>query len=119
MVGLGYEIWITYLHTLALVYAEDIEAMTFAPFVTESFPPTVEFLTAMARAVDDGDYPPDLGPLRTHAALVDDLIQARLARGVDAERLQHVKALVDRRVAEGHGGDGFACLFETIKESSS
>lgn len=116
LIGLSYEIWIAYLHTLALVGAENVDAMTFAPSATEVLTPTIGLLTEFARAADDGNYPAVAGPLSTHAALMDDLIDTWQARDIDVERLKQVKTLIDRRVAEGHGTDGFSSLIETIKK---
>jgi hypothetical protein len=56
------------------------------------------------------------GRRRSHAALMDDLIGTWRARGIDVERLKHVESPIDRRVAEGHGADGFSSLIEAIKE---
>ena len=116
LIGLSYEIWIAYLHTLALVGAENVDATTFAPSATGVLTPTIGLLTEFARAADDGNYPAVAGPLGTHAALMDDLIDTWQARDIDVERLKHVKTLVDRRVAEGHGADGFSSLIEEIKK---
>ncbi len=114
LVGLSYEIWIAYLDTLAFVGAENVDATAFAPSATEVLTPTLELLTEFARAADAGDYPPVAGTLGTHAALMDDLINTWQARDVDVERLKHVKTLTDRRVAEGHGEDGFSSLIEAV-----
>ncbi len=119
LVGLSYEIWIAYLDTLALVGAESVDATTFAPSATEVLTPTLDLLTEFARAADTGDYPAIAGHLSTHAALMDDLIETWQERDIDVERLKHVKALIDRRVAEGHGADGFSSLFEPIKEEGT
>lgn len=115
IVGLCYETWISYLDTLALVGTDGVEASTFAPFATGMFTAMTGLMTAMARAVDDGHYPPDSGTLVVHQALMDDLIDTWESRNVDATRLRHVKALVDRRVAEGHGANGFSSLIEIIR----
>lgn len=119
LIGLSYEIWIAYLHTLVLVGAESIDATTFAPSATEVLIPTIELLTEMARAVDDRHHPAVAGALSTHAALMDDLIATWQARDIDVERLKHVQTLVERRVAEGHGADGFSSLIEAIKKPST
>lgn len=115
LIGLGYETWIGYLRTLALVAAECVDATAFAPFATGMFEASHDLLTAMARAVDTGQHPPAAGPLSVHAALMDDLIQTRQARGIDAETLKEVKDLIDRRVADGRGADGFSSIIETIR----
>jgi len=116
LVGLSYEVWVSYLHTLALVGAENVGAMTFAPSANGVLTPTLDLLTEFARAADAGDYPPVAGPLSTHAALMDDLIDAWRAREVDTGRLEYVKALIDQRVAEGRGAEGFSSLIEPIND---
>ncbi len=116
LIGLSYQIWIAYLDALALVGAENVDATAFAPSATGVLTPTVGLLEAFARAVDAGDHPPIAGPLSTHAALMDDLIDSWRARGIDVGRLEHVKSLVDRGVAEGHGSDGFSSLIGAVKE---
>lgn len=116
LVGMSYEIWVSYLHTLALVGAENVRATAFAPAANSVLTPTLGLLTEFARAADEGDYPPVAGPLSTHAALMDDLIAARRAHDVDTGRLEYVKTLIDRRVAEGRGADGFSSLIEKIND---
>jgi len=116
LIGLSYEIWISYLHVLVLVGAEDVRAATFAPSATSLLTPTLDLLTEFARAADEGDYPAIAGPLGTHAALMDDLIDTWQARDIDVGRLKYVKALIDRRVAEGRGSEGFSSLVEAIND---
>ncbi|WP_436791895.1 hypothetical protein [Yinghuangia sp. YIM S10712] len=71
-------------------------------------------LIAIAKAVASGEYPPDLGPLRVQAALMDDRIGLRESVGVEAVGMRQVKELMDRRIADGHGGQGFWSLFELL-----
>lgn len=114
LIGLSYEVWIAYLDTLAFVGAEDVQATAFAPSATAVLAPTLGLLEEFARAADEGDYPPVAGPLSTHAALMDDLIETRRARGVDVGRLGRVKSLIDQRVSEGCGAEGFSSVIEAI-----
>ncbi|QBI19609.1 hypothetical protein ER308_08635 [Egibacter rhizosphaerae] len=94
---------------------EGIDVASFTPLVTEVLTEMVGFLPELAREIDEAVYPPDLGPLRTQAALMGDLIENREARGVDAQGLRHVQPLMNRRVASGHGEDGFSSLIEEIR----
>lgn len=112
--ALGYELLIGYLHTVALFGAEGIDAPTFTPVVAEVIGDIVAFLPVLADAIDDRTYPPDLGPLRTQAAIMGDLVDTREARGVDAEQLRQVQALMRRRVAAGHGDQGFSSIVEEL-----
>ncbi|RKS06561.1 3-hydroxyisobutyrate dehydrogenase-like beta-hydroxyacid dehydrogenase [Nocardiopsis sp. Huas11] len=113
-VALGYEMLIGFLHVLALVDAEGGDVAAFAERaagLVTGYPP---LLTSIGEAVRDGDYPPDLGPLRVQAALMDDMIDHRESVGVEAVRMREVKDLMDRRIADGHGGQGFSSLFALL-----
>lgn len=112
--GVGFELWISYLHTAATFRAEGIDAAEFTPLLAEITTQMVELFPMLATAIDESSYPPDIGPLRVQAAMMGDLIDVRERRGVDAERLRHVAALMRRRLDAGHGDQGFASLFEEV-----
>lgn len=116
-VAVSYELLIGFLHTLRLVQAEGVDVVEFAERAAALVAMHPPLLTTMAKAVGDGDHAPDLGPLTVQAALMDDLIGHREARGVDAVRMREVKRLMDRRIAEGHGDQGFSSLFESLSVS--
>lgn len=118
-VAVGYELLLGFLHTLRLVRAEGFDVAEFAERVAGSVAAYPALLTAIGRAVRDGDYPPDLGPLHVQAALMDDLISHRESVGVEAARMREVKHLMDHRIAEGHGHQGFSSLFEEIPDHRS
>ncbi|MFG2090804.1 MULTISPECIES: NAD(P)-dependent oxidoreductase [unclassified Spirillospora] len=115
-VATGYELLIGFLHTLRLVQAEGVDPAEFAERVAESmaagYPPLI---TAIGKAVRDGEFPPDLGPLSVQAALMDDLIDHRRSLGVDVTRMREVKTLMDERIAAGHGHEGFSSLFAQLR----
>ncbi|OLT32367.1 oxidoreductase [Actinomadura sp. CNU-125] len=115
-VAVSYELLVGYLHTLRLVQEEGVDVVEFAERVAVSIPAYPPLLTGMARAVKSGEYAPDLGPLRVQAALMDDMIDHRESVGVEAVRMREVKKLMDRRIADGHGDQGFSSLFELLAE---
>ena len=102
-VAVGYELLIGFLHTLHLVRKEGVDPAGFAERVAESVTGYPALLTMIGRAVRDGEYPPDLGPLSVQVALMDDLVQHRESRGVDTVRMREVRELMRQRVADGHG----------------
>ena len=114
-VAVAYELLIGFLHTLRVVRAEGADVAGFAARVAASMPAFPDLLTTMGRAVADGRYAPDLGPLDVQAALMDDMIAHRESVGVEAVRMREVKELMDRRIADGHGGEGFSSLFELLR----
>ncbi|MFM9368655.1 NAD(P)-dependent oxidoreductase [Streptomyces sp. Da 82-17] len=115
-VAVSYELLIGFLHTLRLVRAEGMDVADFAGRVAGSLPAYPALLTSMGEAVRDGAYAPDLGPLTVQAALMDDLIAHRESVGADTTRMREVKSLMDRRIADGFGGQGFSALFEGLGE---
>lgn len=113
-VAMGYEMLIGFLHLLKLVRAEGVDVTGFAERVAGSLAAYPPLLTTIAKAVASGEYPPDLGSLRVQAALMDDMIDHRESVGVEAMRMRQVKELMDRRIADGHGEQGFSSLFELL-----
>jgi 3-hydroxyisobutyrate dehydrogenase-like beta-hydroxyacid dehydrogenase len=113
-VAVGYELLIGFLHALRLVQAEGVDVAEFAERVAGTMAGYAPLLTSIGKAVESGEYPPDLGSLDVQAALMDDLISHRVSIGVEAVRMREVKELMDRRIAGGHGQEGFASLFELL-----
>lgn len=113
-VAVSYELLIGFLHTLKLVQAEGFDVTEFAERAAASVAAHPPLLTTMANAVKNGDYAPDLGPLKVQAALMDDLIGHRESLGVDALRMREIKGLMDARIAAGHGDQGFSSLFAQL-----
>lgn len=113
-VAVGYEFLIGLLHTLRLVRDEGVDVAAFAERVAGSVGGYAPLVNAFGAAVASGDYGPDLGSLDVQAALMDDLISHRESLGVEAVRMREVKRLMDRRIADGHGDQGFSSLFELL-----
>ncbi|WP_447913716.1 NAD(P)-dependent oxidoreductase [Microbacterium phyllosphaerae] len=114
-VAVGYEFLIGLLHTLRLVREEGVDVAAFAERVAGSVSGYAPLVNAFGAAVASGDHGPDLGSLDVQAALMDDLISHRESLGVEAVRMREVKRLMDRRIADGHGDQGFSSLFEVLQ----
>lgn len=113
-VAFAYELLIGFLHVLKLVRAEGMDVTAFTERAGGSLVAFPGLLDMMAKAVDSGAYGPDLGSLNVQAALMNDMIAHRASVGVEAVRMREVKDLMDRRIAAGHGGQGFSSLFELL-----
>jgi 3-hydroxyisobutyrate dehydrogenase-like beta-hydroxyacid dehydrogenase len=113
-VAVAYELLIGFLHALRLVQREGIDPAEFAGRIAASIPAYPPLLTAIGEAVRDETYPPDLGPLSVQASLMGDLVDHRRSLGVDTVRMDEVKDLMERRVADGHGDQGFSSLYALL-----
>ncbi|WP_154794904.1 NAD(P)-dependent oxidoreductase [Occultella kanbiaonis] len=114
-VAVGYEFLIGLLHTLSLVDAEGVDVAEFAQRVAGSIGGYAPLVKAFGESIANAEYAPDLGSLDVQAALMDDLISHRDSLGIEAVRMREVKMLMDRRIADGHGGQGFSSLFELLR----
>lgn len=114
-VAMGYEFLIGFLHTLDLVESEGMDPEAFTERLAGSLNGYAGLLQMMATATKSGTYGPDLGSLDVQAALMDDLIGHRESAGVETVRMREVKSLMDRRIAQGHGDQGFSSMYELIR----
>jgi 3-hydroxyisobutyrate dehydrogenase-like beta-hydroxyacid dehydrogenase len=97
-VAMGYEFLIGFLHTLNLVEREGMDLEAFTERLAGSLNGYAGLLTMMAGAIKSGTYGPDLGSL-----------------DLQAVRMQEVKSLMDRRIAQGHGDQGFSSMYELLR----
>lgn len=114
-VAMGYEFLIGYLHTLSLVETEGMDLEAFTERLAGSLNGYAGLLQMMAGAIKSGSYGPDLGSLDVQAALMDDLIGHRESAGVETVRMREVKSLMDRRIDQGHGEQGFSSMYELLR----
>ena len=113
-VAIGYEFLMGFLHTLQLVHQEGVDLAAFAHRVAGTLQGYGPLLSLMVNEIKLGTYQPDLGPLQVQAAMFDDLINHRKSKNVETLRMQEIKNFMDRRIADGHGTQGFSSLFELL-----
>jgi 3-hydroxyisobutyrate dehydrogenase-like beta-hydroxyacid dehydrogenase len=109
-----------YLHALALVGTAKVGATDFLPYARAWFDNVIApGIPNVARAMDEGDYATDVSSLAVNKAAIAHLISASEAQGIGAEVMLPIQALMDRRIAEGHGADSLASLIEVLKRPVS
>ena len=119
LLSIMYALYGGFLHALALVGTEKVDGATFTPYATRSLNDMVSWLPAVAREVDEGDYATDVSTLDINKDGVAHIVHASEELGIRADVLRPMQALIDRRVAEGHGRDGLASLIEAIRQPSA
>lgn len=114
LVSLSYEAYIGVLHAIAMVRAEGGSEATVAELAGDMLTQSRPLFEAWADAAVTREHPPLLGPLHTHAALMDGLVEARTTHGIDAAQLRHVHALIERAIRDGRREQGISSLLEFI-----
>ncbi|OLT12799.1 6-phosphogluconate dehydrogenase [Actinomadura sp. CNU-125] len=107
-----------FLHGAALLGAAGVDAAAFAPLAKNGIETVAGWVPDYARQIDDGDYPVLDASVDTHLTTMRHLVDESAALGVSTELPALVRALADRAVAAGRGGDGYAALIEQFREPS-
>lgn len=113
-VAASFEFLIGYLHVLRVIRAEGGDLRAFTRRLGASLVAYPGLLDGFAEAVISGEYGPDLGTLDVQSALMGDLISHRESLGVEAVRMREIRDLMERRIAQGHGDQGFSSLIELL-----
>ncbi len=105
----------SFLHALALVGTEDVEATTFLPYATGWLTGVGSFMHGIAQEVDAGEYAADEATLETHLPPINHLIDESAVRGIDVELPGYTKTIVERAIADGHAADSYSRLIEHFR----
>lgn len=101
-----------WLQGTAMLRTAGVDAATFAPFAQMMAAGVATWLPGYAEQIDSGSYPAEVAALETDARTMAHLIEECEALGVNAELPKLIKAMADRSIAAGHGGEQYPVLIE-------
>ncbi|MFF3327847.1 NAD(P)-dependent oxidoreductase [Streptomyces sp. NPDC002889] len=101
-----------WLQGTALLRTAGIDAATYAPFAQQIAAGVAEWLPGYAKQIDSGSFPAEVSALETEVRSMAHLIEESEAVGVNAELPKLIKAMADRSIAAGHGGEQYPVLIE-------
>ncbi|GAA2894200.1 MULTISPECIES: NAD(P)-dependent oxidoreductase [Streptomyces] len=107
-----------WLQGTALLRTAGVDAATYAPFAQRIAAGVAEWLPGYARQIDSGSFPAEVSALETDARAMAHLIEESEAVGVNAELPRLIKAMADRSIAAGHGGEQYPVLIEEFGKPS-
>ncbi|MEO3801665.1 NAD(P)-binding domain-containing protein [Nonomuraea sp. B1E8] len=115
LLGLWYDTTLAYLNALALANGTGgVEPETFAPFAAKQMGYVVAAAQETAREVRDRSYPRGPASLTEHAPVLEHLVRLRAAAKLGTSQFEHLLALVNRRIADGRGDEGFTGIVEEL-----
>lgn len=115
MLSMMWSILNGFLQGVALLGTAGVNAATFAAFANEGIGTVAGWLAGYAQQIDDGSYPALDATIDTQLAAMDHLVNESESVGVNAELPRFIKAMADRAVADGQGGNGYAALVEQFR----
>ncbi|MGA4849136.1 NAD(P)-dependent oxidoreductase [Streptomyces sp. G5(2025)] len=101
-----------WLQGTALLRTAGVDAVTYAPFARLMAAGVADWLPGYAEQIDKGSFPAEVAALETDARSMAHLIAECEAAGVNAELPRLFKAMADRAIAAGHGGEQYPVLIE-------
>ncbi|WP_223774888.1 NAD(P)-binding domain-containing protein [Streptomyces sp. 135] len=107
-----------WLQGTALLRTAGVDAVTYAPFARLMAAGVADWLPGYAEQVDKGSFPADVAALETDARSMAHLIEESEAAGINAELPKLFKAMADRAIAAGHGGEQYPVLIEEFSKPS-
>ncbi|MFF0771530.1 NAD(P)-dependent oxidoreductase [Nonomuraea wenchangensis] len=105
-----------WLQGTALVRTAGVDAATYAPFARQIAAVVADWLPGYAEQVDRGSFPAEVSALETDVRAMAHLIEESEAAGVNAELPKLFKAMADRAIAAGHGGEQYPVLIEEFSK---
>lgn len=102
-------------HGTALAATAGISAADFVPRAVAWLTAVAGFVQLHIPAIDSGDYKAEAQSVAFNKSALDLIHRASRDQGLDTIVIDPVKALLDRRMADGHGEDAFESIIEGIK----
>ncbi|MWA15805.1 NAD(P)-dependent oxidoreductase [Streptomyces sp. BA2] len=105
-----------WLQGTAMLRTVGVDAATYAPFAKQIAAGVAEWLPGHAEQIDNGSFPAEVSTLETDVRAMAHLIEESEAAGVNAELPRLIKAMADRSIAAGHGGEQYPVLIEEFSK---
>lgn len=115
LLGLGYSALLGYLHAAALLETAGTSPSQFQPFVAQWLSTMSGLMGELGAEIEAGQYRDATSPVGLNRWAVAKLVNTSLARGVSAEPLLPLRALLDRGVADGRADESVGSLFELLR----
>jgi 3-hydroxyisobutyrate dehydrogenase-like beta-hydroxyacid dehydrogenase len=115
LLGLGYSALLGYLHAAALLETVGTSPSQFQPLVGQWLATMTGLAAELGGEIESGQYRNATSSVGLNRWAVAKLVNTSLVRGVSAEPLMPLRALLDRGVADGRAGESVGSLFELLR----
>ncbi|MFF5128773.1 NAD(P)-dependent oxidoreductase [Streptomyces syringium] len=110
-----YVMFAGFMHGAAMVAPAGVTAGEFAAKAAPWLTAMTGAFEGFAAVIDGGDYTVE-GQQSLHFSDLGDLLAASSDQGIGTEVVAMVQRLIQRQIDAGHGEEGFARIFESIKQ---
>ncbi|WP_455713065.1 imine reductase family protein [Streptomyces rimosus] len=99
-----------WLQGTALLRTAGVDAATYAAFARQMAAGVADWLPVYTEQIDADSFPPEVATLETDARAMAHLIEEGEAACINTELPKLIKAMADRAIAAGHGGEQYPVL---------
>lgn len=103
-----------FMHGAAMVGASGVTATEYAKRAVPWLNAVAPTMPHLAGRIDSGDYTTDVQHLDFTKAAADAIHRTAVEQGVNPTMFEHIKHLIDRHVADGHGAQAFERIHESF-----
>jgi 3-hydroxyisobutyrate dehydrogenase-like beta-hydroxyacid dehydrogenase len=119
LLGIGYSALLGYLHAAALLDTAGTSPSQFQPMVGQWLTTMAGLMAELGTEIEAGEYRDATSSVGLNRWAVAKLVNTSLVRGVSAEPLTTLRALLDRAVADGRADQSVGSLFESLRSARS
>ncbi|MGP4022808.1 NAD(P)-dependent oxidoreductase [Actinomadura sp. 3N407] len=109
-----YQMFAGFIHGAAMVGSEGMTATEFAARTTPFISAMTNGFAGYAEVIDGGDYAVP-GQQSLEFSDLSPIVRASDEQGVNPATLAAVQALISRQIAAGHGSEGLARIYESLR----
>ncbi|WP_410605782.1 NAD(P)-dependent oxidoreductase [Amycolatopsis sp. lyj-90] len=106
-----------WLQGTAMLRTAGVDAATYATFAQQIAVGVAGWLPGYAEQVDQGSFPAEVSALETDVRAMAHMVEESEALGVNAELPKLIKAMADRAIAAGHGGEQYPVLIREFERT--
>ncbi len=106
-----------WLQGTAMLRTAGVDAATYATFAQQIAVGVAGWLPGYAEQVDQGSFPAEVSALETDVRAMAHMVEESEALGVNAELPKLIKAMADRAIAAGHGGEQYPVLIREFERA--
>ncbi|MBE1578129.1 NAD(P)-dependent oxidoreductase [Amycolatopsis roodepoortensis] len=106
-----------WLQGTAMLKTAGVDAATYAPFARQIAAGVADWLPGYAEQIDKDSFPAEVSALETDARAMAHMVEESEALGVNAELPKLIKAMADRAIAAGHGGEQYPVLIREFERA--
>jgi 3-hydroxyisobutyrate dehydrogenase-like beta-hydroxyacid dehydrogenase len=118
LLGIGYSALLGYLHAAALLNTAGTSPSQFQPMVGQWLATMAGLMAELGGEIEAGEYRDATSSVGLNRWAVVKLVNTSLVRGVSAEPLTTLRALLDRAVADGRADESVGSLYESLRRTA-